>query len=224
MNTLLKGVVGSTAYGLARPGSDVDRLAVHAIDTGTLFTLASRPADTITSKDPDIASHELHKALSLMFGCNPTVMEILWIDDWEEMNQFGEELVDMRTDFLCQGRVRDAYLGFATQQFKRLEIRGRFQGSLDTRREKHARHLLRMVEQGVHLYRTGRLKVRVDNPDYLHGAAKTIADSPAGIEIAKEVLAQAEEDFDAAISPLPLATSTEHAEDLIQRVRKHYWK
>ena len=224
-HTLLQGIVGSTAYGLATPESDIDRLAVHAIDTHRMFTIASQPAETIATSKPDMASHEIRKAMGLMFGGNPTVLEILWLPEYEVINEFGEELVGIRKSFFCRQRVRDAYLGYATSQLKRLEERGRFQGSLDTRRPKHARHMLRLTMQGVHLWRTGELKMLVDDAELLRLRAESIASNDrAGIELAHQFLAEAEEIMDNTISPLPTAYDTAPAEDLIQRVRKHYWK
>ncbi|WP_179377838.1 DNA polymerase beta superfamily protein [Rhodococcus sp. ACS1] len=224
-NTLLAGIVGSTAYGLATPESDIDRLAIHATETNRLFTIQSTPPETLTGHDPDWASHDLRKACSLMFGGNPTVLEILWLDAYEVKNHFGEELIGIRDTFLSRSRVRDAYLGYATQQLKRLEERGRFQGSLDTRRPKHARHLLRLLEQGVHLYETGELRLRVENPQLLREAAEAIAaNDEKGVALAHDLLKQAEEIMDNTISPLPVAFNTAPAEDLIQRVRRHYWK
>ena len=56
----------------------------------------------------------------------------------------------------------NAYLGYAQQQFQRLDRRGDGSFSSDTRKRtaKHARHLMRLCRQGYELYTTGRLDVR----------------------------------------------------------------
>lgn len=226
-NTLLKGIVGSKAYGLDTAGSDIDYLGIHAVDTNELFTIHSHPNETIVhhGDEVDSVTHEIHKACRLMFNCNPTLTEMLWLDDYEHLTPLGEELRGIRKDFLCATRVADAYIGFADQQFKRLEHRGRFAGSLDTRREKHARHLLRMTEQGLHLLRTGELKMKVDDPKWMHATAKEIAESgDSGVALALEFLSGAKDEIDDTVSPLPDAPRTDRVESFIQRVRKHYWK
>jgi predicted nucleotidyltransferase len=39
VNIILSGIVGSTAYGLDTPESDVDRAGIFAVDTEELFGL-----------------------------------------------------------------------------------------------------------------------------------------------------------------------------------------
>lgn len=226
-HTLLQGVVGSKAYGLDTPNSDTDYLAIHAVDTDRLFTIASQPDETavIHSGEVDSVSHEVHKACRLMLNCNPTVLEMLWLDNYSQINEFGEHLRGIRKDFLSSRRVANAYIGFADQQFRRLEHRGRFRGSLDTRREKHARHLLRMTEQGVYLLRTGQLKLKVDDPKWMHETAAEIANGgDAGINLALEFLNEAKAEIDEIVSPIPDAPRYDRVEDFIQRVRRHYLK
>jgi hypothetical protein len=60
VHTVLTGVVGSTAYGLARPGSDVDRLGVFAVDTAELHGLR-RPVESVVDAAPlpDRTLHEV---------------------------------------------------------------------------------------------------------------------------------------------------------------------
>ncbi len=165
MNILLKGVVGSKAYGLAHEGSDTDRIGVFAADTGGLFSLTPLK-DTITTHNPDLTLHEAAKAAKLLMSCNPTLTEILWLPEYEEQSYWGERLVDIRKCFLSEDRVRDAYLGYATQQFRKLEAHGKFNSDInETRAPKHARHLYRLVLQGYELLSTGELTVRLEDPE-----------------------------------------------------------
>src|SRR6185312_10434274 len=145
MHILLQGVVGSTAYGLAGPDSDVDRLGVFAWDTARLFAL-DKPRDSIVSTSPDVTMHEAEKACRLILGGNPTAAEVLWLDEYEIRSPLGAEMIAIRGAFLSAKRTRDAYLGYATQQFKKLLARGdgSFNSDIPARRaSKHARHLKR---------------------------------------------------------------------------------
>ncbi len=74
---LLGGIVGSTAYGLAGPHSDIDRLGVFAAPTEEFHGL--RPtigrSATVTRSNPDVTVHEARKFASLALAANPTVSE-----------------------------------------------------------------------------------------------------------------------------------------------------
>jgi predicted nucleotidyltransferase len=146
-HVLLSGIVGSTAYGLAHEGSDVDRLGVFAAPTEKLHGL-HRPKESHVSTAPDRTLHEVAKWCRLALSGNPTAMELVWLPTglYEVRTPLGDELIGIRSSFLSRQRVRDAYLGYATQQFRRLERRGGGSFSADTRRRtaKHARHLKRL--------------------------------------------------------------------------------
>src|SRR5215467_11320194 len=118
-------MVGSQVYGLATPESDCDYLAVAAVETIDLVGL-SRPPESWVSKDPDSTVHEAGKFCRLALPANPTILELLWLpeDAYTFKNVLGAELIAIRRTFLSRKRVRDAYLGYAIQQFKPIENRG----------------------------------------------------------------------------------------------------
>ncbi|WP_280399405.1 DNA polymerase beta superfamily protein [Nocardia carnea] len=70
-DVLLEGVVGSTAYGLAGPGSDIDYAGIYVEPTRNLLGL--RPPQRLTRQGGDGADatyHEIGKAMRLMLSCN----------------------------------------------------------------------------------------------------------------------------------------------------------
>ena len=82
---------------------------------------------------------------------------------YDVRTEAGDELIALRGAFLSAERVRDAYLGYASQQFTRLVNKG--SGEVPRARiAKHARHLARLAHQGRDLYATGQLNVRLDEP------------------------------------------------------------
>lgn len=181
MNILLSGIVGSTAYGLAHSGSDIDRLGMFAAPTQELHGLR-RPAESHVTTGPDRTLHEAAKWCRLALGCNPTAMELVWLPGelYEVRSPLGEELIAIREAFLSAKAVRNAYLGYATQQFRRLEARGDGSFSADTRRRtlKHARHLVRLIQQGEELHTTGNLRIRLSDPDQVRDTAEWIVEQP----------------------------------------------
>jgi predicted nucleotidyltransferase len=222
VNLLLEGVVGSTAYGLATPTSDIDYAGIYVEPTANLLGLhpPSRERATKKGRDgSDATYHEVGKSMALMLSCNPTAMEVLWLDTYIATTDFGLELISLRDRFLSAKRVRDAFFGYATAQFHRLLDRGRFQGSLETRREKHARHTMRLLWQGYELYTTGVLPIRILDPEaYFEFGRRILADPEA--KAARELITQYELKFDAADTVLPDQPDEAPLEDLLQRIRR----
>jgi hypothetical protein len=141
---------------------------------------------------------------------------------YEVRTPLGNELIDIRAGFLSAQRVHDAYLGYATQQFERLRRRGDGSFSADTRKRtaKHARHLLRLLDQGLELYATGHLTLRVDHPQKFHDFGDQVADDPTAAE---PVLRRAESAFATIRSPLPAEPDRAAVEAWLLRVRAHFY-
>ncbi|WP_329566353.1 nucleotidyltransferase domain-containing protein [Kitasatospora sp. NBC_01266] len=211
MRVLLSGVVGSTAYGLARDGSDVDRLGVFAVDTAELHGLR-RPVESVVDTAPDRTWHEAAKWCRLALVCNPTVSELVWLSPelYEERTALGEELIGLRERFLSARAVRSAYLGYAGQQLRKLRTR-----EAGSRAAKPARHLVRLLEQAVGLHETGELRVRLADPERVRELGERIARCP---EVAEPLLARAEQRLDRP-GVLPEAPDEAPVEDWLRRVR-----
>ncbi|MFG2951556.1 nucleotidyltransferase domain-containing protein [Streptomyces adustus] len=222
-NILLSGVVGSTAYGLARPGSDVDRLGLFAAPTEDLHGLHG-PKESHVSTAPDRTLHEAAKWCRLALGGNPTVMELVWLPDelYEVRTPLGDELIGIRLSFLSASRIRAAYLGYATQQFRKLQNRSEGPLTAEVRRRtaKHARHLKRLCTQGYELYATGRLTITVDDPEGYHRFGEQVAADPG---TALPLLRRFEEAFEETRSVLPERPDETAADAWLRRVRAQFW-
>lgn len=223
MNVILQGIVGSTAYGLAREGSDVDRLGVFAAPSESFFGLNPPvgKAATITQHEPsDTTYHELGKFCALALQCNPTILELLWLPDelYEIGSFFGYRLRSRRNLFLSRQRVRDAYFGYATQQFERLSNKSRFPDVPVNRIEKHARHLRRLLYQGLELYEFGTMSVRVTDRETYFDFGERVA---AGeLDLAERLIDRFQEWFDNAKSPLPEEPDKTAVEAFLRLTRK----
>ncbi|KIR62850.1 MULTISPECIES: nucleotidyltransferase domain-containing protein [Micromonospora] len=204
MHLLLSGIVGSVAYGLARPGSDVDRIGVFAAPTVAFHGLHP-PRESMVTTDPDVTLHEAGKYARLALGGNPTATELMWLPDdcYETRSALGDRLIGIRSAFLSAPRVRDAYLGYAAQQFRKLASRsgGTFSADTRLRTAKHARHLARLVHQGRLLYATGVLEIRLADPERFRAFGERVAGGE--LAEARDLLAEAERDFDTTRTPLP---------------------
>lgn len=222
-NTLLLGIVGSHAYGMARPDSDVDRLGVYAAPTIEFHGLRPPTGKQATrhTTNPDLTMHEAAKYASLALASNPTVMELMWLPSHEECTPLGERLIELRSGVLSAKRVRDAYLGYATQQFVKLGSAGRFPDVPVSRIAKHGRHLLRLVEQGTHLWVTGRLVLKVPDAARVFEFGDRVADGD--VDAARWILKRAEETFDRSPTVLPAEPDTAAVERWLLDVRAAFY-
>lgn len=218
MNVILQGVVGSTAYGLATPTSDIDRFGVFQARTSELLGLHP-PKESRVAHDPDVAHHELAKFVKLCLANNPTVMELLWLPEYEVCTEVGEALVGIRQSFLSQ-RVRKTYGGYAIQQLERLKRREEaepgagFSADLKKRTEKHGRHCYRLIIQGMAVLSEGVLRVRLTSEEVqmCREAGLMAANDVEGYE---EMVRSLMDDFNSADTDLPENPSEELAERLL---------
>ncbi|MET8701031.1 nucleotidyltransferase domain-containing protein [Kitasatospora sp. NPDC004723] len=217
---LLSGIVGSTAYGLAHAGSDLDRLGLFAAPTEDFHGLRL-PVESQVTTAPDRTLHEAAKWCRLALRCNPTASELVWLPDdlYEVRTPLGEELIAIRRSFMSARAVRTAYLGYATQQFRKLRTRDTADPATRARAAKHARHLVRLLEQAVHLHEAGHNLVRLPDPERVRDLGERIADDPARAE---GLLAAATERLDHP-GVLPDHPDDRPAEAWLRRVRAAHW-
>jgi uncharacterized protein len=226
-HTILSVVVGSKAYGLDHVGSDTDLLSLAAAPTTAFHGLhapVGKEATRVT-KGPDHVTHEVGKAVALMLGCNPTLLEILWLpyDCYRVRTPLSAELIRNRDAFLSRKAIRNAFLGYATQQFKKLQTRddGTFSSDTRNRTEKHARHLMRLCRQGLQLYATGTMDVRVTDPETFFTFGQAVV---RDVTVGQRLISQTEERFNHAISPLPEAPDEARVERWLRWVRVERWQ
>lgn len=211
---LLSGVVGSTAYGLAGPNSDIDTLTTFAWPTEELYRII-KPPESIVSHEPDVTRHEIEKYCRLALGCNPTAIELLWLEDYTEITKFGQQLIDIRRRFLSAKKVRDAYLGYATQQLSRLNTQ-----KTKDKAAKNARHLYRLLFQGLELYSEGTLPIRLKDPDKFITFGNKVAEGD--VDLAKSTIREYESRFDNANCALHQEPMYDEIDSFLVRVRYCY--
>lgn len=222
---LLQGIVGSTAYGFATENSDVDRLGMFAAPTELFFGLG-RPAETHVTTAPDNTWHEAQKWCRLALKCNPTAMELVWLPDdlYEVRTELGEELIAIRRSFLSVKAVRNAYLGYATQQLTKLrntQYKMDSQANLKEvrdRRHKHARHLVRLLLQAKELHTQGFVTIRLPHPDWVVSTANLIVTDPTF----GDLLVKGIEDTLDKPGVLPEEPGTDIVEAWLHKVRRAY--
>lgn len=220
----LCGVVGSTAYGLSHPGSDIDRLGVFLAPTVEVLGLGAAAAVSRSrvSTNPDVSMHELGKYCSLALAANPTVLELLYCTAYERCTEVGAELVENRDAFLSAGRVRAAYVGYAVSQARKATARaadGRPGFSADTAKRiaKHGRHCARLLLMAEQLLTTGSLTLDVsEHRDELFAAGELAECDPDAFCAAVAVRAAR---IDALRSVLPEHPDVDRVEKIVVAAR-----
>ena len=223
-NIILEGVTGSTAYGLNTVNSDVDIKGVYLLPTKEVLSIGFDPQHTTKDHtDPDWVYHEVGKFMKLVISGNPTVTELLYLEEYTQLSQVGKMLVDNRDAFLSTKAVMNAYRGYAFSQAKRLNNRTEqgmdgYDSSLKNRFAKHTRHCFRLLMQARQLLETGTLKVRVspEEREYLFAMGEKSAS-----EVVEEFIRQ-DAEFENIVSVLPDEPDYDRLNDLLYTIRMMY--
>lgn len=218
-NIILEGITGSKAYGLDTPDSDEDIKGIYVANTADVLSLTP-VRETVDHTEPDWTYHEVEKFMRLALKCNPTILEVLFLDGYTVTSKFGRMLVDHRHLFLSN-IVRHSYGGYAISQVRKLNARGGTFGSGRTNRySKHARHCFRLLYQGAELLRTGNLTVRV-TPE-MRKELFAIGELPVD-QLVDRFEAEFKK-FDAIQSVLPDKPDVEGASKILLKIRKGNWQ
>jgi uncharacterized protein len=118
-NLILKGLVGSHAYGYARPDSDLDWMSVYTGSIETYFGLSSVTTIHSVSEEVDNTDFEFLKFVKLCVNFNPNVIPLLFLKEYHpDTNNFGYELVNNRDLFVTK-RAYQSLMGYAVSQEKK---------------------------------------------------------------------------------------------------------
>ena len=220
-NIILEGVTGSTAYGLATENSDIDIKGVYLLPTSEVLKMGYNDEHTtIDHTDPDWVYHEVGKFMKLVMNGNPTVTELLFLNEYTHLSPIGKLLIENRDAFLSTKAVANAYRGYAFSQAKKLNNRTEqglegYDSSLKNRFAKHTRHCFRLLMQARQLLETGTLQVKVtpEQREYLFAMGEKTAD-----EVVEEFMRQ-DAEFENIVSVLPDKPDVERLNGLLYDIR-----
>lgn len=221
---ILEGVTGSVAYGLNTASSDVDLKGIYVLPTREVLKIGFDPKHTtIDSTNPDVVYHEVGKFMKLVINGNPTVTELLYLDEYTNLSPVGQMLIDNRDAFLSTKAVTNAYSGYAFSQAKKLNNRTEqgldgYDSSLKNRFAKHTRHCFRLLMQARQLLETGTLNVKVtpEGREYLFAMGEKTAD-----EVVSEFMRQ-DTEMKNVKSILPDEPDYERLNNLLYEIRMKY--
>ena len=173
MQTLLRAEYGSRAFGTHTVDSDRDMVEIviepekYITGIETFKTVASSTAaegKRSTSVDTDTTVYGLQNFCDLAVAGNPTILSILFVSEYETLDDLAKRLVDNRSLFVSKaaGRrflgymtsQRDAMLGLRNKRTNRPELVHRF--GFDT---KFGYHVARLGLLGIELMETGVMQL-----------------------------------------------------------------
>ncbi len=169
-NLIYKSYVGSHAYGTNIVGSDEDFRGICIPPKNYLLGLDKFEQKEISGSDEVIYS--LEKFVRLALQNNPNILDSLFVADNHVVfiNEFGQELRDLRYNFLSK-RVYKTFGGYAYAQLKKMVTVDK--QAIGKRKEniekygfctKNAQHLIRLLNMGIEILVDGEVNVlRYDN-------------------------------------------------------------
>ena len=155
---ILEGVVGSKAYGTDTPESDTDLKGVYLAPMLDFFDPENSVVQTYTTTSPDAVYYEFGKFVHLALKCSPTILELLFLNNYTHLDEYGSILVSNRKNFLCE-RIMKGYIGYAYDQIKKFEHECIRDPRTLTKKGNHIKHAFRLLIQCRQLITTGDLNV-----------------------------------------------------------------
>lgn len=221
---ILEGIVGSTAYGLDTENSDIDIKGIYMLPLEKILEVNfNQNKTTKVHTNPDWSYHEIGKYISLVASGNPSLIELLFLNEYTSYTDVGNLLIQNRNLFLSKKAIMNSYRGYAFQQTRKLSMRtgqglDGYDSSLKNRFEKHTRHCFRLLMQARQLLETGDLDVKVtpEQREYLFAMGKKSAN-----EIVDEFMRQ-DKEFDSINSILPDRVDVEKINRLLYEIRMNY--
>lgn len=169
---ILKGVVGSHAYGYANASSDIDWMTVHVDPVEYYLGLDSIDkvrASQTTSEEEDETKYEFLHFIKLCVKFNPNVIPLLFLED-HEYNVVHSAVLRFLWDnhlFLSM-KARTTLLGYAWGQKRQVE-EGITKKKGEKRKKlietfgydvKAAGHTIRLLNLGIDLFATGKILLK----------------------------------------------------------------
>lgn len=149
---ILRVLVGSRAYGLAREDSDADLRGVYIPSASAHWSL-TKPTEQFESDEAQTVIWEIEKFLALALKGNPAILETMWSPVVLFASDLGRDLLELRSQVLSKAVYR-SFLGYAEAQFIGMSRAMDRTGAVKWR---HAMHMIRLLIAGEELVRTGSL-------------------------------------------------------------------
>lgn len=227
-NSELVAYRGSVVHGTYRPNShpnsidDIDIMGLFVAPLDHYLGCKQKETDDFFEGEWDVVMYELKKAIFLLGGVNPNVLQLLWLrpEDYLHVSPIGQALIDNRDLFMSK-QVYNTFTGYAHEQMKKM-TNAATNGYMGAKRKqlvtahgydtKNASHMIRLLNTAKETLGDGKLRVyRQDYQLYLD-----IKDGKFTLDQVKEMAASLFEETRQAKdkSPLPEEVDRDKVEKL----------
>jgi len=235
-NTILRGVVGSTAHGTNIPGTDDrDEMGVFIEPPEYVCGLSSLDhyiqrdqPDGVRSQpgDLDLTLYSLRKFCRLAETGNPSVMILLWLPNHIVKTRLGERLCALRSAFRSK-KSGMAFLGYLDSQRKRLtgelsknvarpELVEKY--GYDT---KFAAHALRLGFEGIEFMRHGTITMPKVGEEL--ATLRAIRTGEIKYDEALRLIVETQESLKASVDACNLSTNEEAINRFLVAAHQEHW-
>lgn len=172
--TILKGLVGSHAYGVATENSDKDYMTVYIDPLDHYFGLKSSNTKHSVSEVLDNTEYEFLKFMKLCLNFNPNVVPLLFLDEYLEVDKLGEVLLQNKNLFVTK-KAYVSLIGYAVSQKKKAET-GATEKFGEKRKNlieifgydiKAASHTVRLLHLAKHLFQYNEVNIKAGAEEVL---------------------------------------------------------
>jgi len=175
-NTIYLARHGSHAHGLAIETSDLDIRGIFV--AGPKFHIGYNKTEQFQDFEGDEVRYEIKKFVNLAAACNPSILEILFVDpsDVLEVTKVGEILLAERETFVTL-KAKHTYTGYANAQLKKIRAKYRWitnppeepPKQEDYYREPRNEIEMKLLKKGSKIYdKEAYQKARLDWKNYQH--------------------------------------------------------
>jgi predicted nucleotidyltransferase len=219
----LLGLQGSRGFGLNKDeNSDYDYRGIYVEDNKALLSL-NKPYERADAKSEElnieIVAYEVEKFIRLALKANPSILEILFLKDYNIKNNVGDMLIENRDIFLGEKIIRPAFAGYALSQMNYLHRNHKFPtkgARTEEKNQKHIRHCFRLFDNGRELLETGKITLPLDDPHKYFLLDKLNED-----ELWK-LFQEKDEEFRKVKSVLPSLPNEDMADLILLKIRGFY--
>lgn len=220
LNYCLLGLQGSRMLGLQMSeDADYDYRGVYFADNKDLLSLTNQPNETIEGgsygdNEIEWVVHEVGKFFRLALKCNPSVIHLFFVPQYNFIDDRGREIVANRDLFINEPMVRSAFGGYALSQMLYLK---RNRGN-SKRKAKHVRHCFRLFDTGMELLKTGSITLPLENTTYYRDLGETINED-GGLDKLIKLFEERDKEFQSCKSVLPKEPDIFLADKLLTKLR-----
>ena len=121
--TIYKVITGSQSYGWATPESDIDTRGIAIVPDLNYYYGFIKKFEQYENKVKDIVIYDIRKFFSLARACNPSIIELLYIDDPKLILKTSKwfDIIKQNRDKFLSMKVCHTYSGYSYQQIQRIE-------------------------------------------------------------------------------------------------------